>query len=1070
MRGHKQAKQARGDSVSGRIEFNGFDGGSHGDSTSGSAGAERRPGRARSPSISDAQDLSSSIHLISSGSSGFSLGGKKTRKGKPALERSLEQEFEDSTGCGGADGAPAVAEDLAQEGQPQEQGTGAAASDQSADVSMLHVGGEADCAVRLFCDLEESYPLSQYVVSEVVAHKEDMKSNEQGFLDRYLPGAGVRLTRNYRKAVEALKTRVKCGSKLAKVFLELSRAIRVEVEALFDEEGAMKVVPAHLGLAFIIAHLWNGLVTVPMADPVHPVIDESLLGGDESDVCSDPMPMMQDDDGNAMDLAGLNLKSDAAMQQKVMAFLTGEPLSAWMRKYDSSETLQTWVNDLAQLMDAHAAATGTGEKKTTSPPKAKPSGAAAAHVKKDASGGAMGKRRVQPSLVKDLGASYRVGAGLAAEDQFGVGALARRKKRLEHKIARVSAALSQPQTPGLLYSAPLLSLPTMNPDIWELTRTVEKVLQRRPDLASLPKAERMRKATRMASREMHKKEVQAIRDKQVKDGDDGDGGDSDSSKSKSSSSSGGESGSSGDESVGDTVKSGERRSHDEDDSTGSGGDSFVAHDSSSGSGGSDDERERDRRRRLKDRVGSMNSLGTPKKSRGSAAATAAAPGHPGLMLLGDDGLKLWRIGTAKFNQGLCWTSYLHHKQAFDNHKQHSGRYSDRTFKSIIHANLVPTVCAACGFERAKWGSLSDEKLILALEKVLRPSRSTDFAVELRELRLLKHGDEPLLARYEAFAEKFLYKCAEAEDAGKRIKWNVIKNAFSDAVRTETVLKHWMQEVKWSGVAKAHKRLLRKLRESRSIEQLFHKGRAHLGGRAHGRDEAEEEDGDAPARERPPPKRRIQVGGRAKGNAARKSQAAERSATGKFNNAAVQAGKSKPAPSKGDKGPKLRQWKYDKRGASWHTDADLYDCYDRPCNRPFCQRCRGHGHTAEYCRKPDDAPGLTREGYAQETAKGKAAIRAPPPERFVKNNNAKGQRSDRDRRDDRDDRNDDDGCGGDDDEHLEHRSRFNHQRGHARHDDRDSEEHSEEEVETRRSVTFNRGKGNAARGKRGRQCL
>ena len=44
------------------------------------------------------------------------------------------------------------------------------------------------------------------------------------------------------------------------------------------------------------------------------------------------------------------------------------------------------------------------------------------------------------------------------------------------------------------------------------------------------------------------------------------------------------------------------------------------------------------------------------------------------------------------------------------------------------------------------------------------------------------------------AEKFLYKCAEAEDAGKRIKWNVIKNAFSDAVRTETVLKHWMQEV------------------------------------------------------------------------------------------------------------------------------------------------------------------------------------------------------------------------------------------------------------------------------------
>ena len=61
-------------------------------------------------------------------------------------------------------------------------------------------------------------------------------------------------------------------------------------------------------------------------------------------------------------------------------------------------------------------------------------------------------------------------------------------------------------------------------------------------------------------------------------------------------------------------------------------------------------------------------------------------------------------------------------------------------------------------------------------------------------KIMRNSDEPLLARYEAFAEKFLYKCAEAEDAGKRIKWNVIKNAFSDAVRTETVLKHWMQEV------------------------------------------------------------------------------------------------------------------------------------------------------------------------------------------------------------------------------------------------------------------------------------
>jgi hypothetical protein len=57
----------------------------------------------------------------------------------------------------------------------------------------------------------------------------------------------------------------------------------------------------------------------------------------------------------------------------------------------------------------------------------------------------------------------------------------------------------------------------------------------------------------------------------------------------------------------------------------------------------------------------------------------AAPAAPGLMFFGgDDDLKMWSIGTANFKQGLNWEAYRHHKQAFDNHMQHKGKWSERS--------------------------------------------------------------------------------------------------------------------------------------------------------------------------------------------------------------------------------------------------------------------------------------------------------------------------------------------------------------------------------------------------------
>ncbi len=132
----------------------------------------------------------------------------------------------------------------------------------------------------------------------------------------------------------------------------------------------------------------------------------------------------------------------------------------------------------------------------------------------------------------------------------------------------------------------------------------------------------------------------------------------------------------------------------------------------------------------------MKGLGTLKKSAtGNGAAPAATRDAPGLLLFGDDELKQWTIGTAAYKQGLNGEAYVHHKQAYDNYMPHKGKWSDRSFKSIIHAKLVPTVCAICGFRRSKWRDIEDSTLILKLERVLSLLVGVGFGYYIRSIEV-----------------------------------------------------------------------------------------------------------------------------------------------------------------------------------------------------------------------------------------------------------------------------------------------------------------------------------------------
>ena len=497
------------------------------------------------------------------------------------------------------------------------------------------------------------------------------------------------------------------------------------------------------------------------------------------------------------------------------------------------------------------------------------------------------------------------------------------------------------------------------------------------EYANLNAHQKLRVMGRAIRRQIHEEKVASIsRSKRgIADGDGGDGDDSPGDSCSDST---------------DSRKSSETYEHD----------SFCASDSeksgrSDEGHSSDSEGDEDRAKR---RENSNNSLGTPtpKKKADAGSAVVSATSNrdgPSLVLLGDEDLPLWKSGPARFKQGFHWESYLHHKQQYDNYKAHRGRYSDRTFKSVIDSKLVPAVCASCGFRRSSWADLPDHRLILRLERVLRPSRSTDFAMELKKIQLEQWGDEPLQTSYSTFAEKFLGKVAEAADAGRPVNSVVIKAAYKKAVEVEVPLKTWLEGVKWRGVDHAHQRLLRKLREARSWEAM---SKTVSGGRARrAAPRADEEDGGADqqgaGKNRFKPKQRGRVNfarGRRGRGAGRKAKA--NNTGGKFQGKAPggRGGDARPGP----KAEKLRTWRgYDQRGESWHSDKDLFECFKKPCNAMFCQRCARHGHTADYCRVPDGTDGLNQSGYFQDARPGKAGPKRPP----ARNNSSHGRPRDDD---------------------------------------------------------------------------
>ena len=630
------------------------------------------------------------------------------------------------------------------------------------------------------------------------------------------------------------------------------------------------------------------------------------------------------------------------------------------------------------------------------------------------------------SSAAELGRSYRVGQ-LSAEDRH----LAHRMNRVGARVATKDGSESHCRQHD--------RVALLNSDDRDVLFTLRKVMRGSGEFSHLDSQQKMKAMARLVRRQLHEADLERVTaaaersekeaagkaareavekaDKNaaaagVKKSAADVGGENDSSSS-------GDSCSRSSDDSREDIDSYERDSFCASDGEGGGGDgrdgdgggdgddgsdSDKGSDSDGGSGDDDtDGLNKSDKRRAERRRESSNSLGTPAtKSRGKVPLATPAPSkavdgdRPSLVLLGDEDLALWKSGLPKYKMGFHWESYLYHKQQFDNYKAHRGRFSDRTFRSIIDAKLVPTVCASCGFFRSRWATLSDARLILKIERVLRPSKSTDFAMELKEIRIESFTNEPLQASYITFAEKFLTKVAEAADAGRPVKPVVVKAAFKSAVDKEVPLKTWLEGDKWRGVDHAHRRLLRKLREARSWEAMT---------LATNRKKAQRPTSDDPVDGGADhPRRGFRSGGpnggkrrsNATGNGVRKrrgnaTRVKRANASTGFNG----GGKRDSGGGKRDQRPraeKLRTWKgCDSRGDSWHTDKDLFECFKKPCQASFCQRCAKHGHTADYCQVPEGTEGVNTSGYFQEARPGKAGPKRPP----ARNNSSNKRRGNAD---------------------------------------------------------------------------
>ena len=355
-----------------------------------------------------------------------------------------------------------------------------------------------------------------------------------------------------------------------------------------------------------------------------------------------------------------------------------------------------------------------------------------------------------------------------------------------------------------------------------------------------------------------------------------------------------------------------------------------------------------------------------------ARVTARDRGAP-VIVVSNNSTKLpqWKQGAEKDQKGFYWSTKQAIQQAWESSNRMEGEHAYRSFKSLVHHNMIAVLCFELNITLEEYEAMSDSQLLSSIDTVLKPKDSTEYFLKLSSLRVDAQGGQ-LTARYRAFSEPFIETLAEATASGMPVNAEQAKAAFKSACSSNNLLKLWLSEQKWKSVADMHQRIVRGLKQYetdsilRRLDASGASGQTQTeqtsaapayggssGGQYQGRRQQQQNhQHQQQFQNGPPPPQQQQLQQQPTTWQQRPAAQQQSQQPANINFAVAPAQLSQPQPATANvsftaapKHPGL-----DQRGEHWHIPSAVLGCMTNPCTGTFCQVCGAHNHTADLCRR------------------------------------------------------------------------------------------------------------------------
>lgn len=371
----------------------------------------------------------------------------------------------------------------------------------------------------------------------------------------------------------------------------------------------------------------------------------------------------------------------------------------------------------------------------------------------------------------------------------------------------------------------------------------------------------------------------------------------------------------------------------------------------------------------------------------------------------------WKTGEEKDCKGFYWSTKLAVQQAWEQHTVTEDIHGYRTFKSAIHCQMIPVICAELMISRSQFDAMQDADLIDRIDAKLKPTGPVDYLIKMRSIKFNHDTKDTLLHRYRAFAEPFLQLLAEAHDAGCPINDESVKLAFKEACRPNNLMMMWLHEQRWAGATTAHQRIMENMKQFNTLSTL----QSLNGGQMPAAQQPQ-----AAVAAAPNPQQGQQANNAPQGQQQQQpyySRAQRAEYKSQQPNYAPQQPQFVAAPAPGGipalapfqpraapnplfqprspqqpqaqvnammSPPAAAQGLYeqpglDARGPHWHPLG--IKCRFSPCTIPFCQGCGEHGHSVAECKKRGKHANWNYSGYYAEQRPGQPALVYDGPARM-----------------------------------------------------------------------------------------